>query len=129
MMNVSFRHLALVVPDLQTAEQYYQSVFDMELIGREAELDDGLWYSLPFDKGWDEAKAAGMDLGMLALQKDHFVLALTKGDAPSGQVYVIGLKMPMEEIGKVKARLPKDTQVRHNAINQLEFRDPHQIVG
>lgn len=38
-MHISFRHLALIVPDLQAAEHYYQSVFDMELIGREAELD------------------------------------------------------------------------------------------
>jgi catechol 2,3-dioxygenase-like lactoylglutathione lyase family enzyme len=38
-MNISFRHLALVVPDLRAAEDYYRSIFDMELIGREAELD------------------------------------------------------------------------------------------
>ena len=127
-MNSSFRHIALVVPDLQAAEQYYRSVFDMELIGREAELDDGLWYTLPFDKGWDEANAAGIELGMLALRKDQFVLALFKGDASPGQVCFIGLKMPSEEITRVKDRLPKDTQVNYDAMNQLEFRDPYQIV-
>lgn len=66
------RHIALVVPDLRAAEGYYQWVFDMELIGREAELDDGLWYTLPFDKGWDDAEAAGVALGMLALRKGDF---------------------------------------------------------
>jgi len=50
-MNCSVRHIALFVSDLRTAERYYQSVFDMELIGRESELADGLWYTLPFDKG------------------------------------------------------------------------------
>jgi len=54
-MQPSIRHTALVVPDLRAAEGYYRRVFDMELIGREAELADGQWYSLPLDKGWDEA--------------------------------------------------------------------------
>ena len=61
-MISSLRHIALFVPDLRPAERYYQSVFDMALVGREAELADGLWYTLPFDKGWDEAEAAGIEL-------------------------------------------------------------------
>ena len=40
-MNSSVRHIALFVPDLRAAEGYYQSVFDMELVGREAELTAG----------------------------------------------------------------------------------------
>ena len=105
-MKSSVRHIALFVPDLQSAERYYQTIFDMELVGREAELADGQWYTLPFDKGWEEADAAGIELGMLALRKDEFGLALFRSDAPPGQVYVIGLKMPTEEIAKVRARLP-----------------------
>jgi len=127
-MNCSLRHIALFVPDLRAAERYYQSVFDMELIGREAELSDGLWYTLPFDKGWDEADAAGIKLDMLALRKDEFGLALFRGDAPPGQVNVIGLKMPMDEIARVRARLPEDTQVSEDAPDYLEFRDPYQIT-
>jgi catechol 2,3-dioxygenase-like lactoylglutathione lyase family enzyme len=127
-MNCSLRHIALFVPDLRTAERYYQSIFDMELIGREAELADGLWYTLPFDKGWDEADAAGIKLDMLVLRKDEFALALFRGDAPPGQVNVIGLRMPMEEIARVRARLPKDTQVLEDAPDYLEFRDPYQII-
>jgi catechol 2,3-dioxygenase-like lactoylglutathione lyase family enzyme len=127
-MNISFRHIALVVPDLRAAEEYYQSIFDMELIGREAELDNGRWYTLPFDKDWDAAEAAGIELGMLALRKDQFVLALFKGEAPPGQVYVIGLKMPSEEIARVKSRLPKDAEISDSRSDYLEFRDPYQIV-
>jgi catechol 2,3-dioxygenase-like lactoylglutathione lyase family enzyme len=127
-MKCSLRHIALFVPDLRTAERYYQSIFDMELIGREAELADGLWYTLPFDKGWDEADAAGIKLDMLVLRKDEFALALFRGDAPPGQVNVIGLRMPMEEIARVRARLPKDTQVLEDAPDYLEFRDPYQII-
>jgi len=110
-MNSFIRHIALFVPDLRTAERYYQSVFDMELIGREAELADGLWYTLPFDKGWDDADAADIKLDMLALRKDEFALAFFRGDAPVGQINVIGLRMSIEEIAKVRARLPEDTQV------------------
>ncbi len=127
-MNSSLRHVALVVPDLRAAERYYQSVFDMELIGREAELSDGLWYTLPCDKGWDEAEAAGIELGMLALRKGEFVLALFRGNAPPGQIYLIGLTMPTEEIARVQARLPEGTQVSEDAPDRLEFRDPYQIV-
>ena len=127
-MKSSLRQIALFVPDLRVAESYYQSIFDMDLIGREAELADGQWYTLPFDKGWDEADAAGIELGMLALRKDEFGLALFRGDAPPGQVYVIGLRMPMEEIAKVRARLPEDTQVLEDEPNYLEFRDTYQIT-
>ena len=74
-MANSVRHIALVVPDLREAEEYYQSLFGMELIGREAELEDGLSYTLSFDKGWDDAQAAGIELGMVALRKGEIVLA------------------------------------------------------
>lgn len=127
-MNCSLRHIALFVPDLRTAENYYQSIFDMELIGREAELADGLWYTLPFDKGWDEAEAAGIKLDMLGLRKDDFALAFFRGNAPAGQVNVIGLRMPMEEIAKIRARLPRDTQVLEDKPDYLEFRDPYLIT-
>jgi catechol 2,3-dioxygenase-like lactoylglutathione lyase family enzyme len=127
-MNSSLRHIALFVPDLRTAEHYYQSIFDMELIGREAELADGLWYTLPFDKGWDEADAAGIKLDMLALRKDEFALAMFKGDAPAGQVNVIGLRMPIEEIARVRVRLPEDTQILEDKPDYLEFRDPYLIT-
>ncbi len=127
-MNTLVRHIALVVPDLRAAESYYQSIFDMELIGREAELSDGLWYTLPFDKGWDEAEAAGTELNMLALRKDRFVLALFKGDAPQGQVPVIGLTMASEDIARLRARLPEDAQAGEISPESLEFRDRYQIT-
>jgi len=127
-MNSSIRHIALFVPDLRTAEHYYQSILDMELIGREAELADGLWYTLPFDKGWDEADAAGIKLDMLALRKDEFSLAFFRGDASAGQVNVIGIRMSIEEIARVRARLPEGTQVLEDEPDYLEFRDPYQIT-
>ena len=69
-MGSCIRHIALFVPDLRAAEEYYQSLLGMELIGREAELEDDLWYTLPLEKSWDDAEAASIELGMLALRKD-----------------------------------------------------------
>ena len=127
-MTSALTHIALVVPDLRAAEHYYQSVFDMALVGREAELPDGQWYTLPFDKDWDEAEAAGIVLGMLLLRRDKFVLALFRGEAAPGQVEVIGLAMTRREIGRVRTRLPQATHVSADAPDYLEFRDAYQIT-
>jgi catechol 2,3-dioxygenase-like lactoylglutathione lyase family enzyme len=94
--GVGVRHIALFVPDLPAAETYYRTVFGMDLVGREVLQNDGLWYSLPVDKNWQAAQAAGIVPGMSALRSGSFVLALFHGQATSGQVYVIGLEMPVE---------------------------------
>jgi hypothetical protein len=127
-MNCSLSFIALFVADLRQAEHYYRMVFDMALIGREAEQPDGLWYTLPSDKSWDDAEAAGIELGMLALRKDDFVLALFRGAAPAGQVNVIGLSMPLAELAGIRVRLPDGTPVGEAAPDRLEFRDPYQIT-
>jgi catechol 2,3-dioxygenase-like lactoylglutathione lyase family enzyme len=127
-MKTFIRHLALFVPDLQKAEGYYRSIFEMELVGREAMLEDGLWYSLPFDKGWEDAREAGIELGMCGLRKGSVVLALFRGQAAGGQVYVIGLEMPVEQIARVRERLPQDTLVMEAGPGSLTFLDPYQIT-
>jgi hypothetical protein len=100
----------------------------MALIGREAQLENGLWYSLPPDKGWGDAEAAGIKLGMLALRRGAFVLALIEGDAQPGQVYAIGLRMNRQEIAEVRARLPANAEVERNDSESLVFRDPYGIA-
>lgn len=126
--KTALRHFALFVPDLRAAEAFYQPLFGMKRIGREAQLDDGLWYSLPPDKGWDDAEAAGIEPGMLALRRGAFVLALFQGDAQPGQVYAIGLSMPPEEIAGVRARLPANAEVEVDEPKSLVFRDPYGIT-
>lgn len=132
----SIRHIALVVPDLREAEAYYRPLFEMQLIGREAQLDDGLWYTLPFDaaqdrpfdKSWDNAEAAGITLGMVALRKEDFILALFQGERPPGQVFAIGLHMPVDEIARVRTRLPAEAAVLDDRPGSLTFRDRYQIM-
>jgi catechol 2,3-dioxygenase-like lactoylglutathione lyase family enzyme len=126
-MKTYARHIALVVPDLREAEAYYQNLFQMELIGREAELDDGQWYTLPVGKGWEDAEAAGIELDMLALRKGDFVLALFPGPHPSGQVYAIGLAMPPEQVAEVRIQLPVEAEVILDHPEQFNFRDRYGI--
>lgn len=126
--KTSIRHIALKVPDLQAAEEYYRSLLDMELIGREVELEDGNWYSLPPDKSWDDAENAGIQLGMTALRKGDIVLALFHGQVQLGQVFAIGLTLPIEEIANIRERLPDITELIKYEPRKLMFRDPYQIT-
>jgi catechol 2,3-dioxygenase-like lactoylglutathione lyase family enzyme len=127
-MNGYLRHIALVVPNLREAEEYYQSIFQMELIGREAELADGQWYTLPAGKRWEDAESAGIKLGMLALRKGNIVLALFPGTHPSGQVFAIGMALPQAQVAEVKNRLPPDTEILLNESEQFSFRDRYGIM-
>ena len=104
-MLTSVSHIALFVPDLQEAERFYKDLFEMELVGREIEKEDGLGYTLPFDKGWEDVKAAGLVLDMTALKKGKFVLALFRGTQPSGQVFAIGLSTGKKDIIAIHDRL------------------------
>jgi len=119
--------IALFVSDLREAEAYYKNIFDMQLIGREAQGRDDTWYTLPFDKDWSDADAAGIEIGMLALRKGDFVLALFTGELPAKQVYAIGLKMSTHAIADVRGRLPETTAVMTDQPDRLEFFDRYQI--
>ncbi len=121
-------HIALVVTDLQETERFYKNLFEMELIGRETIREDGLWYTLPFDKNWEDVKAAGLDLSMIALRKGDFVLALFKGETLPGQVYVIGLGTTEEEINSIHSRIQSDSPILEFRQDFLEFMDPYQII-
>ena len=127
-MITSVSHIALYVPDLQAAENFYKNLFDMELIGREVEKEGGLWYTLPFDKGWDDAKTAGIDLGMSALRSGGLVLALFRGANPMGQVFAIGLDATEDEIDAIQNRLPPGIVMEEFQPGRLEFFDPYNIT-
>ena len=124
----SISHIALYVPNLQEAEQFYRTLFDMDLIGREVEREDGLWYSLPFDKSWNDAQAAGVELHMVALRKGGLVLALFRGEKPPGQVFAIGISTTVEEIEFIHRKLPPGTKIDVYQYDRLEFVDPYHIT-
>jgi catechol 2,3-dioxygenase-like lactoylglutathione lyase family enzyme len=106
-------HVAITVPELEQAEAYYQALFDMEVVTREELGPDGD-RQLPRDKDWSDARRAGIDLYMVALRREGFVLALFDEASPFiGELELppyrplfIGLDMPADEIARVRARLP-----------------------
>ena len=106
-------HIAITVPDLEQAEEYYQALFDMELVTREELGPDGD-RQLPRDKDWSDARRAGIDLYMVALRREGFVLALFDEASPfigelglpNSRPLFIGLNLPADEIARVRARLP-----------------------
>jgi catechol-2,3-dioxygenase len=51
------KHMALHVPDLEHAEEYYRHVFDLDVVTREAPssgdlADDEAWAQLPHAATW-----------------------------------------------------------------------------
>ena len=106
-MSEQCRHVAITVPGLEEAEEYYRALFDMQVVTREA-ADSR---QLPHGKSWKDAHASGIDLYMLALRRGEFVLALfsevssidNESGAPRRPLF-IGLGMPPDEIASVRAR-------------------------
>ena len=123
---VTVRHIALFVSDLREAESFFQQVFDMELLMRETVLDDQLWYTLPIDKSWEDAATAGIELNMIALKRDEFILALFQGNpTPVGTVLEIGVSMELEAIEAVQKRLPETATVVEHEYGDFMFVDPY----
>lgn len=96
-------HLALRVGDLQKAEASYSNLFGLEVAFREAKTSDG-WRTLPQDKSWADAQAAGIELDMVMLHREGFVLALAKTDTPAigGILDHIGLQVDEEELVRLR---------------------------
>lgn len=125
-----YQHLAVFVPELHSAEAYYRELFDLAVILREAPIpgagsDD--WAQLPPDKGWADAEAAGVEIGMVALGRDDFVLALFPGQPSSGQVFAVGVVMTESQIAGVRSRLTEDEEVRAFEPGWLDFVDRHRL--
>lgn len=124
-MSATLEFIALHVPDLREAETFYRALFEMEVITREAPMEDGAWYALPEDKDWSDLDRAGIELGMLALRRDDFVLALFRGDPVPGQVFALGLSMAPEEIDALHARLAPEAVRQYEQGTLVQFRDSY----
>ena len=71
-MTFFCKYVALYVPDLRAAEDFYRGAFGLELLFRESEKD-GEWWALPAGREWDEAHAAGVEIGMIALRRENLL--------------------------------------------------------
>lgn len=91
---------------------------------REVEGENSLWYTLPMNKGWEDAIVAGIELEMVALKRDNFILPLFQGSpAPKETVLEIGVVMTAEEAAALRDRLP-DTVTLAKHHSDIMFDDP-----
>jgi catechol 2,3-dioxygenase-like lactoylglutathione lyase family enzyme len=123
------KHVALHVPDLQHAEEYYRRVFDLEVVTREALAtgdltDDTTWAQLPHTATWEDARRAGHQIQMVGLRCSDLLLALFPGEPQPGTVFLIAIEAIAEEIASVRGRLPDDTPVEVDQDDALTFVDP-----
>jgi catechol 2,3-dioxygenase-like lactoylglutathione lyase family enzyme len=123
------KHVALHVADLQDAEEFYQRVFDLDVVTREALTsgsltDDELWAQLPHTASWNDARRAGLEIRMVGLRRGDLLLALFPGNPRPGTVFLIAITASAEEVALVRGRLPADTPVEVDHVDALTFIDP-----
>jgi catechol 2,3-dioxygenase-like lactoylglutathione lyase family enzyme len=117
------KYVALHVPDLRAAESFYRDTFAMDPLFRESERE-GTWHTLRAGIDWDDAQASGLFVGMVALRRDAFVLALFHGHPAPGTVFELCVGLPSEELGSVAKRLPPTATVIESRPDSLRFEDP-----
>jgi catechol 2,3-dioxygenase-like lactoylglutathione lyase family enzyme len=116
------KYVALNVPDLRTAEDFYCRALGVEVLFRETEKD-GQWWTLRAETGWDEAHAAGVAIRMVALRRDDFVLALFAGAPRPGTVYEVSIAVDIAEIEGVTTRPPDGLGIVEYGEGFLRFDD------
>jgi catechol 2,3-dioxygenase-like lactoylglutathione lyase family enzyme len=124
----AFTHIALIVSPLRQAEEFYQTLFALEVAFREAETADG-WYTLPPNAGWDDAEAAGIPLGLCSLHRDAFTLALEDGvSSEGGRLSHIGMQVNAQDLSRLRTVAPTlGCQIVQDGQAILVFDDPYRI--
>jgi catechol 2,3-dioxygenase-like lactoylglutathione lyase family enzyme len=117
------KYVALYVPGLRVAEDFYRGVFGVELLFREAERD-GEWWTLPATSGWEHALAARTELDMVALRRDDFVLALFRGAPKPGAVHEVSIALDPAEIERLQEQPPDGLEILERGDGFLRFEDP-----
>jgi catechol 2,3-dioxygenase-like lactoylglutathione lyase family enzyme len=129
MLAMRTKHVALHVPDLERAEEYYRHVFDLDVVTREARsradlADDEGWAQLPHTATWDDTRLGGIEIQMVGLRRGDLLLALFLGHPQPGTLFLIAVEAAAEEIASVRERLPHDTAIEIDQGDALTFVDP-----
>jgi catechol 2,3-dioxygenase-like lactoylglutathione lyase family enzyme len=123
----AFTHIALVVTPLRQAEEFYRTLFGLEVAFREAETPDG-WYTLPSEAGWDDAEAARIHLGLCSLHRDAFTLALEDGPGSAdGRLSHIGIQVDTHELERLHTSASELCQIVQDSPSLLVFDDPYGV--
>ncbi|HLF68024.1 MAG TPA: VOC family protein [Gaiellaceae bacterium] len=118
------KYVALFVPDLREAEGFYRRVLPMDLLFRESEQEDGTWRTLRPDLDWEDIEARGIEVGMVALGRDAFVLAVFCGTPAPGTVFELCVGVAPDEVDAVRARLGEAGTVLETSPGLFRFQDP-----
>jgi catechol 2,3-dioxygenase-like lactoylglutathione lyase family enzyme len=125
----SFTHVALRVERLREAEAFYCTLFALEVAFREAETPDG-WGTLPDLADWDDAERAGIQLGLVMLQRDGIRLALEAADtvAQDGQLSHVGVFADEKELERLRqAAATNGCRIVSDRQRGLVFDDPFGV--
>lgn len=119
-------HIALSVPSVPDAEEYYCSLLGLAVAFRDVEVE-GEWYSLR--PGTDWRAADGWTRAMSALGNGALVLALEEGDrGMTGPVDHIGLRLTLEDLTALRIRaFEHEVTVEENRADLLVFRDRYGV--
>ena len=124
--RMMYRHVAMYADDLRAAEDFYRLVFAAEVLFREAVSTNGLWATLPLGASWDDATEAGIEIEMVALGRDAFVLPIFAGRSASR---IIGLEATIDEMRALRRRLPREAELVTEDERKLVFMDPFRSSG
>lgn len=97
------------VPDLRQAEDFYITLFDLEVAFREANVANG-WRTLPEGAGWEDAQAASIRLDLSMLHRDALGLALERageGLAAGERLSHVGLETTDDELDRLRQAAPR----------------------
>lgn len=136
-------HIAVNVPDLRAAEEYYAALFGLDVAWRDSDGAASMFAS------WDELDAAGVEPEVVLLWRDAFRLALARGEsgvatAESGLNHV-GLQVSPETLAEVRERVQTTREAPEEPGNVVtlsftdrygvrweldtrSYRDPRQII-
>jgi catechol 2,3-dioxygenase-like lactoylglutathione lyase family enzyme len=125
---MDFTHIGLVLPDIRQAEDFYRSLFGMEVVCREAITPAG-WKTLDQSIGWERANELGLDIAMIVLAKLPFALAIERSNA--GEVVApshTGLFIAEPAFSKVKTEvLQMGLPYKSDIPQRFVFTDPFQV--
>lgn len=119
-----YSHVALYADDLRAAEDFYSRVFAAHVLFREVCGADGLWRALPPASGWDDAARAGVEIDMVALERDEIVFPIFAGRTVPR---IIGLEVADEELAEMHGRLSPEAEIVAATEQQLVFTDPFDV--
>ncbi|WP_435345478.1 VOC family protein [Haloarchaeobius sp. HRN-SO-5] len=123
-------HLVLLVDDVPEGERFYQELFDVDVLFREGTLD-GEPGTVPDDRSWPAAQAAGVTPYMSFLGRDEFFLALAAaddGEDGTGRIDHVALAVDDDTLDSIAERArAQGCRVEQTAGHHCFVEDDHGV--